>query len=80
MFFQFAAAMNGSEPINLQHYVATYMHLMERITALAGVENITFDGNDIGRAFDVNTTQLLESLGSMGSMLQAEYPSLATFS
>lgn len=79
-FFQFAEAMNGSEPLNLQNYVATYTNLVERITTLAGVKNVTFDGNDLGRAFDVNTTRLLESLESIGSMLSTEYPYLASLS
>ena len=72
--------MNGSEPLNLQKYVATYTDLVERITSLVDVKNITFDGNDIGRVFDINMTQLLENLGSVGSMIETEYPSLVSLS
>ncbi|XP_070186023.1 uncharacterized protein [Littorina saxatilis] len=70
------AAMNSSEPLNLQKYVATYLNFVEHINTLAGVKNVTFDGNDIAKAFDVNMTRLTETLMSLGARLEVDYPAL----
>ncbi|XP_076450764.1 uncharacterized protein LOC143286815 isoform X2 [Babylonia areolata] len=76
----FAAAMNESGSLDVQKYITSAISLVERITNLTHVRDVTFNGNDLAHAFDINVTQFMQALEFVGARMETEYPELLSFS